>query len=245
MTVNPAYINEKGEAVASTDLTSQIFKVIDKELAGAYYYDGEYADKTTIVYSINESEEDLEALTEEGKTIPAIANNKLTWNDWNKRTLKVKAELKINNDRVLDTEEFVVTIADPVAEAITVNSEVDATIYAGETDRSFTVASMLQLAAQQGSAINASTNVFAAGSEMGLNADLAKALQGSATYTLAEGTNPIVSLDEEGMGVLTLDESALEITEFSVNVKVVYTYQFGTREFDATIKVKPGTKPAE
>ena len=243
MKVNSAYINSEGKATASTDLTSSVFKVLDKEIAGAYYYDGEYADKTTVVYSINESADDLKAIEDAGGTAPSISSDVLTWADWNKLELKVKAELT-TNDRVLDTKEFVVTIADPVAEAITADSEVDATIYAGETDKTFAVPSMLKLAAQKGSAIDAATNVFdAAGTAMGLNADLAAALKGSATYTLAEGTNPIVSLDEEGKGILTLDESALEINEFTVTVKVTYKYQFGERTFDATIKVKPGTKP--
>lgn len=241
---NSAYINsESKEATASTDLTGQTFQVLDKEIGGAYYYDGEYADKTKVVYSINESAADLKVLTDAGLTIPAISNNVLTWNDWNKLKLKVKAELYIE-DRVLDTEEFVVTIADPVAEAITADSEVDATIYAGETDKTFAVPSMLKLAAQKGSAIDAATNVFdAAGTAMGLNDDLKAALTGEATYTLAKGTNPIITMSNDGKGTLTLGDSSLEINEFTVTVKVSYSYQFGKRTFDATIKVKPGTKP--
>lgn len=243
MKVNSAYINSEGKATASTDLTSSVFKVLDKEIAGAYYYDGEYADKTTVVYSINESADDLKAIEDAGGTAPSISSDVLTWADWNKLELKVKAELTIN-DRVLDTKEFVVTIADPVAEAITADSEVDATIYAGETDKTFAVPSMLKLAAQKGSAIDAATNVFdAAGAAMGLNDDLKTALTGKATYTLAEGTNPIITISADGKGILTLADSALEINEFSVTVKVTYKYQFGERTFDATIKVKPGTKP--
>lgn len=243
MKVNSAYINSEGKATASTDLTSSVFKVLDKEIAGAYYYDGEYADKTTVVYSINESADDLKAIEDAGGTAPSISSDVLTWADWNKLELKVKAELT-TNDRVLDTKEFVVTIADPVAEAITADSEVDATIYAGETDKTFAVPSMLKLAAQKGSAIDAATNVFdAAGAAMGLNDDLKTALTGKATYTLAEGTNPIITISADGKGILTLADSALEINEFSVTVKVTYKYQFGERTFDATIKVKPGTKP--
>ena len=243
MKVNSAYINSEGKATASTDLTSSVFKVLDKEIAGAYYYDGEYADKTTVVYSINESADDLKAIEDAGGTAPSISSDVLTWADWNKLELKVKAELTIN-DRVLDTKEFVVTIADPVAEAITADSEVDATIYAGETDKTFAIPSMLKLAAQKGSAIDAATNVFdAAGAAMGLNDDLKTALTGKATYTLAEGTNPIITISADGKGILTLADSALEINEFSVTVKVTYKYQFGERTFDATIKVKPGTKP--
>lgn len=103
---------------------------------------------------------------------------------------------------------------------------------------------MLKLAAQKGSAIDAATNVFdAAGAAMGLNDDLKTALTGKATYTLAEGTNPIITISADGKGILTLADSALEINEFSVTVKVTYKYQFGERTFDATIKVKPGTKP--
>ena len=243
MKVNSAYINSEGKATASTVLTSSVFKVLDKEIAGAYYYDGEYADKTTVVYSINESADDLKAIEDAGGTAPSISSDVLTWADWNKLELKVKAELT-TNDRVLDTKEFVVTIADPVAEAITADSEVDATIYAGETDKTFAVPSMLKLAAQKGSAIDAATNVFdAAGAAMGLNDDLKTALTGKATYTLAEGTNPIITISADGKGILTLADSALEINEFSVTVKVTYKYQFGERTFDATIKVKPGTKP--
>lgn len=243
MKANSAYINSEGKATASTDLTGQTFQVLDKEIGGAYYYDGEYADKTKVVYSINESAADLKVLTDAGLTIPAISNNVLTWNDWNKLELKVKAELYIE-DRVLDTKEFVVTIADPVAEAITADSEVDATIYAGETNKTFAVPSMLKLAAQKGSAIDAATNVFdAAGTAMGLNDDLKAALTGEATYTLAEGTNPIITMSNDGKGTLTLGDSSLEINEFTVTVKVSYSYQFGERTFDATIKVKPGTKP--
>lgn len=59
----------------------------------------------------------------------------------------MKAELKLNG-KVLDTEYFIVKIDDPVAAAITVDSKVDATIYAGESTKTFKVASMLKLAAR-------------------------------------------------------------------------------------------------
>lgn len=252
MTKNNAYFGSDGKAKASTTLSGSQFTVTPKELAEAFAYTGELKDKTNIVYSVvdavakDESGTEvagskdqaaaLKKLADAGKTIPSIVSNVLSWNAWNKLELIVKAELKLNG-KVLNTEYFIVKIDDPVAAAITVDSKVDATIYAGESTKTFKVASMLKLAAQD------NTNVFDDSQESGLNANLATALKGSVKYTTTN-INTAITVDE-ATGVVTLKDSGLEIlTPIEVSVTATYTYQFSTRTKDVTVVVKGGTKPA-
>jgi len=255
MTKNNAYFGSDGKAKASTTLSGSQFSVTDKELAQAFAYTGELQG-TEIAYSVvndamatdaaqKAQTAALKKLADAGKTIPAITGNVLTWNDWNNLDLIVKAELKLNG-KVLDTEYFIVKIDDPVATAITVDSKVDATIYAGESTKTFKVASMLKLAAQNGAAIDPAANVFDATQDSGLAADLATALKGSVKYTTTN-INTAITVDE-ATGVVTLKDSGLEIlTPIKVVVNVEYTYQFGTRTTKADqviVTVKGGTKPA-
>ena len=158
----------------------------------------------------------------------------------------MKAELKLNG-KVLDTEYFIVKIDDPVAATITVDSKVDATIYAGESTKTFKVASMLKLAAQNGTAIDPAANVFDATQDSGLNSNLATALGNATVKYTTTNINTAITVDE-ATGVVTLKDSGLEIlTPIKVVVNVEYTYQFGTRTTKADqviVTVKGGTKPA-
>lgn len=256
MTKNNAYFGSDGKAKASTALSGSQFSVTDKELAQAFAYTGELQG-TEIAYSVvNDATATdaaqkaqtaaLKKLADAGKTIPAITGNVLTWNDWNNLDLIVKAELKLNG-KVLDTEYFIVKIDDPVAAAITVNSKVDATIYAGESTKTFKVASMLKLAAQNGTSIDPAANVFDATQDSGLNSNLATALGNATVKYTTTNINTAITVDE-ATGVVTLKDSGLEIlTPIKVVVNVEYTYQFGTRTTKADqviVTVKGGTKPA-
>lgn len=256
MTKNNAYFGSDGKAKASTTLSGSQFSVTDKELAQAFAYTGELQG-TEITYSVvNDATATdaaqkaqtaaLKKLADAGKTIPAITGNVLTWNDWNNLDLIVKAELKLN-DKVLDTEYFIVKIDDPVAAAITVDSKVDATIYAGESTKTFKVASMLKLAAQNGTSIDPAANVFDATQDSGLNSNLATALGNATVKYTTTNINTAITVDE-ATGVVTLKDSGLEIlTPIKVVVNVEYTYQFGTRTTKADqviVTVKGGTKPA-
>lgn len=256
MTKNNAYFGSDGKAKASTALSGSQFSVTDKELAQAFAYTGELQG-TEIAYSVvNDATATdaaqkaqtaaLKKLADAGKTIPAITGNVLTWNDWNNLDLIVKAELKLNG-KVLDTEYFIVRIDDPVAAAITVNSKVDATIYAGESTKTFKVASMLKLAAQNGTSIDPAANVFDATQDSGLDSNLATALGNATVKYTTTNINTAITVDE-ATGVVTLKDSGLEIlTPIKVVVNVEYTYQFGTRTTKADqviVTVKGGTKPA-
>lgn len=256
MTKNNAYFGSDGKAKASTALSGSQFSVTDKELAQAFAYTGELQG-TEIAYSVvNDATATdaaqkaqtaaLKKLADAGKTIPAITGNVLTWNDWNNLDLIVKAELKLNG-KVLDTEYFIVKIDDPVAATITVDSKVDATIYAGESTKTFKVASMLKLAAQNGTAIDPAANVFDATQDSGLNSNLATALGNATVKYTTTNINTAITVDE-ATGVVTLKDSGLEIlTPIKVVVNVEYTYQFGTRTTKADqviVTVKGGTKPA-
>ena len=256
MTKNNAYFGSDGKAKASTTLSGSQFSVTDKELAQAFAYTGELQG-TEIAYSVvNDATATdaaqkaqtaaLKKLADAGKTIPAITGNVLTWNDWNNLDLIVKAELKLNG-KVLDTEYFIVKIDDPVAAAITVDSKVDATIYAGESTKTFKVASMLKLAAQNGTAIDPAANVFDATQDSGLNSNLATALGNATVKYTTTNINTAITVDE-ATGVVTLKDSGLEIlTPIKVVVNVEYAYQFGTRTTKADqviVTVKGGTKPA-
>mgnify|MGYP005889191155 FL=1 len=256
MTKNNAYFGSDGKAKASTTLSGSQFSVTDKELAQAFAYTGELQG-TEIAYSVvNDATATdaaqkaqtaaLKKLADAGKTIPAITGNVLTWNDWNNLDLIVKAELKLNG-KVLDTEYFIVKIDDPVAATITVDSKVDATIYAGESTKTFKVASMLKLAAQNGTAIDPAANVFDATQDSGLNSNLATALGNATVKYTTTNINTAITVDE-ATGVVTLKDSGLEIlTPIKVVVNVEYTYQFGTRTTKADqviVTVKGGTKPA-
>lgn len=246
MTKNNAYFGSDGKAKASTTLSGSTFSVTNKELAQAFAYTGDLVG-TEITYSVvNDAAATdpaqkaqtaaLKELLAKQGTIPAIVDNVLTWNDWNNLDLIVKAELKLNG-KVLDTEYFIVKIDDPVAAAITVDSKVDATIYAGENTKTFKVASMLKLAAQD------NTDVFEDTQASGLNANLATALKGSVKYTTTN-INTAITVDE-ATGVVTLKDSGLEIlTPIEVSVTATYTYQFSTRTKAVTVVVKGGTKPA-
>ena len=256
MTKNNSYFGSDGKAKASTTLSGSQFSVTDKELAQAFAYTGELQG-TEIAYSVvNDATATdaaqkaqtaaLKKLADAGKTIPAITGNVLTWNDWNNLDLIVKAELKLNG-KVLDTEYFIVKIDDPVAAAITVDSKVDATIYAGESTKTFKVASMLKLAAQNGTSIDPAANVFDATQDSGLNSNLATALGNATVKYTTTNINTAITVDE-ATGVVTLKDSGLEIlTPIKVVVNVEYTYQFGTRTTKADqviVTVKGGTKPA-
>ena len=263
MTKNPAYFDADNKAKAITTLTGSTFTVTPKELAEAFAYTGELKN-TEIVYSVvdaaakDEAGEEvagskeqaaaLKKLADAQKTIPAITDNVLSWNAWNNLDLIVKAELKLNS-KVLNTEYFTVRIDDPVAAAISVDSKVDATIYAGESTKTFKVASMLKLAAQNDKAIDAATNVFDATTTNGLNANLATALGNASVKYTTTNINTAITVDE-ATGVVTLKDSGLEIlTPIQVEVKVEYTYQFGTRTtktspYQVVVTVKGGTKPA-
>lgn len=256
MTKNNAYFGSDGKAKASTALSGSQFSVTDKELAQAFAYTGELQG-TEIAYSVvNDATATdaaqkaqtaaLKKLADAGKTIPAITGNVLTWNDWNNLDLIVKAELKLNG-KVLDTEYFIVKIDDPVAATITVDSKVDATIYAGESTKTFKVASMLKLAAQNGTSIDPAANVFDATQDSGLNSNLATALGNATVKYTTTNINTAITVDE-ATGVVTLKDSGLEIlTPIKVVVNVEYTYQFGTRTTKADqviVTVKGGTKPA-
>ena len=256
MTKNNAYFGSDGKAKASTTLSGSQFSVTDKELAQAFAYTGELQG-TEIAYSVVNAATATDAaqkaqtaalkkLADAGKTIPAITGNVLTWNDWNNLDLIVKAELKLNG-KVLDTEYFIVKIDDPVAATITVDSKVDATIYAGESTKTFKVASMLKLAAQNGTAIDPAANVFDATQDSGLNSNLATALGNATVKYTTTNINTAITVDE-ATGVVTLKDSGLEIlTPIKVVVNVEYTYQFGTRTTKADqviVTVKGGTKPA-
>lgn len=237
-----SYFTTGGYAVAETTLTGTSLTVSNKPLAGAYSFDKTYEGKVKIVYSINESEDDLDGLT----TAPKIENNVLTWGDWKKLQLNVKADLVMVSaeTRILDSETFVVAINDPVATGnITVDTE-KAMIYVKDA-QTLNIASLLKLAAQQGSAIDPEANVFDSTQADGLNANLKAALTGKAAYKTITGNNAITV--DETSGVLTVQESGLAIQQpIVVTVQVDYTYKYGTRTTgEFTITVNPGTAPAQ
>lgn len=241
-----SYFTAGGYAVAETTLSGTTLSVSTKPLAGAYSFDNTYDGKVKIVYSINESADDLKAITDAGKTVPSITNNVLTWGDWTKLQLNVKADLVMVSDetRVLDSETFVVAINDPVATGnITVDTE-KAMIYVADA-QTLNIASLLKLAAQQGSAIDPEANVFDSTQADGLNANLKAALTGKAAYKTITGNNAITV--DETSGVLTVQESGLAIQQpIVVTVQVDYTYKYGTRTTgEFTITVNPGTAPAQ
>ena len=241
-----SYFTAGGYAVAETTLSGTTLSVSTKPLAGAYSFDETYDGKVKIVYSINESADDLKAITDAGKTVPSITNNVLTWGDWTKLQLNVKADLVMVSDetRVLDSETFVVAINDPVATGnITVDTE-KAMIYVADA-QTLNIASLLKLAAQQGSAIDPEANVFDSTQADGLNTNLKAALTGKAAYKTITGNNAITV--NETSGVLTVQESGLAIQQpIVVTVQVDYTYKYGTRTTEEfTITVNPGTAPAQ
>lgn len=251
MTQNLSYFDPTDDKMpVKTTFKGASFSVVAQALSQAFVYTGEIKN-TTVEYSVVDDKTDtdanrkaqavaIEALVKAGKTAPKAINDILSWGDWNKFDLIMKAELKLNG-KVLDTQYFIAKIADPVSEAITLDDKVDATIYAGEETLTFKVASMLKLIAKD----EDSTNVFD-DTEVttGLNANLVDALGGTVEYTTTN-TNPAITLDKKS-GVVTLSESgaATFIRPETVSVTVKYTYRFSTRTKMVDVLVKPGTKPA-
>ena len=233
-----------------TDLTGEALVAVKKELRNAYVYNGKL-ENYDIVYSLNETEADLKAFAKAfpKATVPSVDGNILDWGDWNKLTLKLKAELKVNG-KTLNVQEFTAAIINPVDTEIKVIAKADATIYADEAVKTLKVASLLQLAAQNGAAIDAKTNVFNEGTETGLTENLETALDGEVTYSTDYANKTLVTVDEK-TGVVTFlgDSSSIELVkDIEVNVTVAYVNRFGKANCPAaktvTVKITKGTKPA-
>lgn len=220
---NDAIISN-GQATAQTQISGTSFDVIDKALDGAFFYD-QSIEGLKVVYSIATDLDDFE-----GGEAPAIVDNKLAWNDWTGLTLDVKATLELNG-RQIDEATFTVAIKDPIVDAqISTLENVNASIYTDETNKTFDVASMLKLSAQNGE------NVFA-------NNDLATAIEGKPSYKLVE-ENPNIKLTNGVVSLIT--DSSLTLTAFDVEVEVNYSYKFGKRgPITVTVHIVPGAKPAE
>lgn len=220
---NDAIISN-GQATAQTQISGTSFDVIDKALDGAFFYD-QSIEGLKVVYSIATDLDDFE-----GGEAPAIVDNKLAWNDWTGLTLDVKAALELNG-RQIDEATFTVAIKDPIVDAqISTLENVNASIYTDETNKTFDVASMLKLSAQNGE------NVFA-------NNDLATAIEGKPSYKLVK-ENPNIKLTDGVVSLIT--DSSLTLTAFDVEVEVNYSYKFGKRgPITVTVHIVPGAKPAE
>ena len=225
---------DKYVALINTNLTGSTFGVEDKVLANAYNYNGNLQN-TTIVYSIDED------LSEFQGTKPAIDGaGKLTWGDWSELEMNLKAELKLAG-RVLATEKFVARINDPVAAEITYDDTKNK-IYTQAMTTEIMIASILSLAAQQGSAIDPDANVFDGTQADGLNSDLETAL-GAKPIKYEMDTNDVLVLQD---GKVSLVDTSIELPSTKTfNVTVTYTYRFGTRSIEVPIEVIPGTAPVE
>ena len=227
---------EEGKYVAliNTSLTGSTFSVENKVLANAYNYNGDLQN-ATIVYSVDED------LSKFQGTKPEIdADGKLKWGDWSKFKMNLKAELTLGG-RVLATEKFVARINDPVAATITYDNTKNK-IYTQDATTELTIASILSLAAQQGNAIDPDANVFDVSGTNGLNSDLKTAL-GASDLEYKMDTNDVLKLEN---GKVSLVETSIELPSTKTfNVKVTYTYRFGTRSIEVPIEVIPGTAPVE
>lgn len=220
---NDAIISN-GQATAQTQISGTSFDVIDKALDGAFFYD-QSIEGLKVVYGIATNLDDFE----DGEA-PAIVDNKLAWNDWTGLTLDVKAALELNG-RQIDEATFTVAIKDPIVDAqISTLENVNASIYTDAKNKTFNVASMLKLSAQNGE------NVFA-------DSDLATAIEGKPSYKLVE-ENPNIELTDGVVSLIT--DSSLTLTAFDVEVEVNYSYKFGKREpVTVTVHIIPGANPAE
>lgn len=219
-----------GRAKMRTNLSGSTFEIESKDMSGAYTTDP--AEGYELTYSIDNEEgtqqaEDLAAMAEEGKNVPAIADGVLSWNDWTGLELTIKVEAK-KKGVTLDSTTFIAYIDDPV-KAFEIDAEADNTLYAGESK---SVASIVNLPATD------DRDCF---TETGLDAELETALKGSVKYEKVGEWNPAISLEN---GSVKVAESSIEIAaDMEVKVNVTYTYQFGERKQEVTLVVKKGTRP--
>lgn len=221
-----------GRAEMKTELSGQDFKIVPKDMSGAFTTK-EGCDLTYSIYDEKDSAQakTLAAMKEADKAVPTIVDGKLSWNDWTGLELIVKVEAK-KSGVLLGTTTFTAYINDPVGK-IAIDEKADNTIYAGESKNAGSVVNLL-----------ASDKRDCFNEDGTLNSDLKTALAGSVKYAKSgDEWDPAITLVD---GVVTVPESSIEIVaDKEIKVKVTYTYQFGKKEQDVTLVVKKGTRPAK
>lgn len=242
------FIGETSKTVANTTLSSAGYKVQPKALSGAYSKSPATPETATIVYALNYTDKQLEAMKKElakaldkqenEVTMPSIQNNILDWGDYNKRTLKLKASIVLNNAELAHTE-FEVLIDDPIADqAISQKKDakgklVEAIIYEEDNPATLSIADYLVL-----NIIN-KENVFDAA-----NADVNSILGGKATYTVVSGSDLVSVSKDDGIVTFTPDGGLKLQKDITIKVKVSYSYLYdeGTSKTceEITVTVKPG-----
>lgn len=220
-----------GRAEMKTELSGQDFKIVPKDMSGAFTTK-EGCDLTYSIYDEKDSAQakTLAAMKEADKAVPTIVDGKLSWNDWTGLELIVKVEAK-KSGVLLGTTTFTAYINDPVGR-IAIDDKADNTIYAGESKNAGSVVNLL-----------ASDKRDCFNEDGTLNSDLKTALAGSVKYAKSGEWDSAITLVD---GVVTVPESSIEIVaDKEIKVKVTYTYQFGKKEQDVTLVVKKGTRPAK
>ena len=220
-----------GRAEMKTELSGQDFKIVPKDMSGAFTTK-EGCDLTYSIYDEKDSAQakTLAAMKEADKAVPTIVDGKLSWNDWTGLELIVKVEAK-KSGVLLGTTTFTAYINDPVGK-IAIDEKADNTIYAGESKNAGSVVNLL-----------ASDKRDCFNEDGTLNSDLKTALAGSVKYAKSGEWDSAITLVD---GVVTVPESSIEIVaDKKIKVKVTYTYQFGKKEQDVTLVVKKGTRPAK
>lgn len=243
------YFNEKGLAVVNTTLSSAGYTVADKELSGAFSKSAGTPKDAEIVYALNYTDKELEAMKKKlaedlGKnenevTMPSIANNILDWGDYNKRTLNLKASIVLNGAVLGKAAQFQVTIADPITDAAISQKKdatgklVEAIIYEKDNPATLSIADYLVL-----NTIN-KENVYDAA-----NAAVNTALHGKTTYTVITGSD-LVTVSKDGVVTFT-PEGGLELQkDVKIVVKASYSYLYDEdtpKTCEITVTVKPGAK---
>lgn len=153
---------------------------------------------------------------------PFFKDNILSWNGWTNNTLTVKAVATVGDEK-LDEVTFTAKIVAPVKSIIVLDPKkngLNHNIVVGETkDLKELVELMATTLDSDGKA--AKVNLFGTG-KLGADAEEAnKALGSDFKYEIVSGANPLISIDKNGM--LKVDETAVNLTETKIEIKITYT----------------------
>lgn len=227
----PGIFIANGRAEMKTSFDDSTFQIEQKDMTKAYTTNVD-ADLTYTIYNEKDSAQAkaLAAMAKAGKTVPTIENGLLSWNDWTALELIIKVEARHNNN-LLGSTTFTAYIADPVG-AFAMTPKVDATLYAGESKKA---GSLVDLKASNGK------DCFDANGTP--NTDLAAALHGKVKYAKVGEWDSVITLATDG--TVTFNETSYELpADTNIKVKITYEYQFGKKEYEVTLTLKKGTRPA-
>ncbi len=227
----PGIFIKNDRAEMKTSFEGSTFQIEQKDMTKAYTTNVD-ADLIYSIYNEKDSAQakTLAAMAKADKEVPTIVNGVLSWNDWTALELIIKVEAR-HNGNLLGSTTFTAYIADPVG-AFAMTPKADATLYAGESKNA---GSLVDLKASNGK------DCF--NTDGTLNADLETALHGKVKYAKVGEWDSVITLKADG--TVTFNETSYELpADTNIKVKVTYEYQFGKKEYEVTLTLKKGTRPA-